>query len=77
MTEKEEKHEHFEDVDDLKEVAPSNTRDVNLGQMLEVHATPKEERKVLWKLDFLYVSWSYVLAPLTIVGSSPLWLFAI
>lgn len=54
MTEKDENHRHLEDIADLKEVAPSNTRDVNLGQMLEVQSTPQEERKVLWKLDLLY-----------------------
>lgn len=56
MTEKDENHRDLEGIDDLKQVAPSNTRDVNLGQMLEVDATPKEERWVLWKLDILYVS---------------------
>lgn len=56
MTEKDQNHRHLEDTDDLKEVAPSNTRDVNLGQMLEVEATPEEERRVLWKLDLLYVA---------------------
>lgn len=56
MTEKDDSNRHLEDVGDLKEVAPSNTRDVNLGQMLEVQTTPEEERKVLWKLDLLYAS---------------------
>lgn len=39
---------------DIKgEEVPDAAQDVVLGQMLEVHATPEEERKVLWKLDLM------------------------
>lgn len=42
--------------DDLKASRmPSAARDVALGQMLEVEATPEQERKVVWKLDLVYV----------------------
>lgn len=54
MTEKDEAHaDHLSDLGDVKE--SHNKRDVDLGQMLEVHATEKEERKVLLKLDFMYL----------------------
>lgn len=41
------------DLDILK--APSNlaAKDVDFGEVLETHATPQMERKVLWKLDLL------------------------
>lgn len=42
------------DMLDIKgEEVPDAAQDVVLGQMLEVHATPEEERKVLWKLDLM------------------------
>lgn len=31
----------------------ASARHVDLGQMLDVQATPEEERKVLWKLDVM------------------------
>lgn len=44
------------DMDDLKASRmPSAARDVALGQMLEVEATPEQERRVVWKLDLVYV----------------------
>lgn len=44
------------DMDDLKAARlPSAARDIALGQMLEVEATPELERKVVWKLDLVYV----------------------
>lgn len=42
-------------MDDIKEAAPA-AQDVGLGQMLEVESTPELERKVLWKLDLVYVA---------------------
>lgn len=38
------------------EEVPAAAQDVVLGEMLEVHATPEEERKVLRKLDLVYAS---------------------
>ncbi|KAL5363352.1 major facilitator superfamily domain-containing protein [Aspergillus floccosus] len=44
------------DLDDLKLRAEVSTaRDVDLGQMLEVEATPEEQRRVLWKLDMILI----------------------
>ncbi|KAK1149736.1 hypothetical protein N8T08_005290 [Aspergillus melleus] len=44
------------EVDDLKlQREPSIVRDVDIGHMLEVDATPEQEKKVLWKLDMMYV----------------------
>ena len=40
-------------LDNKGEEVPAAAQDVVLGQMLEVHATPEEERKVLWKLDLM------------------------
>lgn len=58
-----EKKEAFEDpsgetdLHDVKvEPVPSAAQDVFVGQMLEVDATPKQERKVLWKLDLVYAA---------------------
>lgn len=45
--------EAVSDFDD-KKIVPPSVRDVDVGQMLEVDATPEEQRKVLWKLDFMY-----------------------
>lgn len=42
-------------MEDIKETVPA-AQDVDLGQMLEVQSTPEEERKVLIKLDWVYVS---------------------
>lgn len=39
------------DVDVLKMETTPAARDVDFGQVLETHATPEMERKVLWKLD--------------------------
>lgn len=36
---------------DLKNEIKTPSRDVDLGEMLEVQSTPEEERKVLRKLD--------------------------
>jgi hypothetical protein len=42
------------ELDDLKLRAEASlARDVDLGQMLEVEATPEEQRRVLWKLDMM------------------------
>ncbi|KAJ5557367.1 hypothetical protein N7513_002956 [Penicillium frequentans] len=43
------------DLDILK--APSNpaAKDVDFGEVLETHATPQMERKVLWKLDLFLI----------------------
>lgn len=42
------------EVDDLKlQPEPSVVRDVDVGHMLEVDASPEQERKVLWKLDMM------------------------
>lgn len=42
-------------MDDIKEAVPA-AQDVDLGQILEVQSTPELERKVLWKLDLVYVA---------------------
>lgn len=54
----EKQHQHETDLHDDKVDAATQSaaRDVGLGQMLEVQATPEQERKVLWKLDLMYVS---------------------
>lgn len=39
------------DLDMIKVRSNLDPRDVDLGQVLETHATPEMERKVLWKLD--------------------------
>lgn len=50
--------ETVSDLDHKKIVSPA-VRDVDVGQMLEVDSTPGEQRKVLWKLDFMYdLPWS-------------------
>ena len=41
---------------DLKQEIQASSHDVDLGQILDVQATPEEERKVLQKLDFVQVS---------------------
>lgn len=46
-----EKHEHGTKDEELKAEMKASGRDVDLGQMLSVQATPEEERKVLWKID--------------------------
>ncbi|KAJ5184052.1 hypothetical protein N7492_001668 [Penicillium capsulatum] len=43
------------DVDALKVDQAPAARDVDLGQVLEMHATPEAERKVLWKLDLCLI----------------------
>lgn len=47
-------------MDDIKGALPA-AQDVDLGQILEVHSTPEEERKVLWKLDWVYV-WTLLIS---------------
>lgn len=39
------------DLDMVKVRSDIDVRDVDIGQVLETHATPEQERKVLWKLD--------------------------
>ena len=39
------------DLDMVKVRSDLDARDVDIGQVLEIHATPEQERKVLWKLD--------------------------
>lgn len=39
------------DLDMVKARPHLDPRDVDLGQVLEMHTTPEMERKVLWKLD--------------------------
>ncbi|XHG03982.1 hypothetical protein AWENTII_007265 [Aspergillus wentii] len=41
--------------DKVDAATQSAARDVGLGQMLEVQATPEQERKVLWKLDLILI----------------------
>jgi hypothetical protein len=46
--------------DDAGEAKPyleevEKTQDADLGQMMEVAATPEEERRVVWKLDMMWV----------------------
>lgn len=44
------------ELDDLKlKEEATLARDVGIGQVLEVEATPEQERKVLRKLDMMYV----------------------
>ncbi|GES62070.1 MFS general substrate transporter [Aspergillus terreus] len=44
------------ELDDLKlRAEASMARDVDLGQMLDVEATPEEQRRVLWKLDMILI----------------------
>lgn len=47
-------------VDDTGEAKPYleelETQDGDLGQMMEVAATPEEERRVVWKLDMMLVT---------------------
>lgn len=38
-------------LDMIKLRSSLDARDVDIGQVLETHATPEQERKVLWKLD--------------------------
>ncbi|OJJ07289.1 hypothetical protein ASPVEDRAFT_363578 [Aspergillus versicolor CBS 583.65] len=46
-------------VDDAGEAKPYleelETQDADLGQMMEVAATPEEERRVVWKLDMILI----------------------
>ncbi|KAI9930749.1 hypothetical protein MW887_011506 [Aspergillus wentii] len=53
----EKQHQHETDLHDDKVDAATQSaaRDVGLGQMLEVQATPEQERKVLWKLDLILI----------------------
>ncbi|KAL4891479.1 major facilitator superfamily domain-containing protein [Aspergillus ambiguus] len=45
-----------DDLNDLKlRAEESMARDVDLGQMLEVEATPEQQRRVLWKLDIILI----------------------
>lgn len=37
----------------MKGEGESPGRDLDIGQVLAVHATPEEERRVLWKLDLV------------------------
>jgi len=37
----------------MKGEAESLGRDLDLGQVLAIQATPEEERRVLWKLDLV------------------------
>lgn len=46
-----EKHEYGTKDEELKTEIKATGRDVDLGQMLSVQATPEEERKVLRKID--------------------------
>lgn len=39
------------DLDVIKGRSSLDARDVDISQVLETHATPEQERKVLWKLD--------------------------
>lgn len=39
------------DLDMVKVRSSLDAREVDIGQVLETHATPEQERKVLWKLD--------------------------
>lgn len=41
------------DEKDMKEGGESLGRDLDLGQVLAIQPTTKEERKVLWKLDLM------------------------
>lgn len=41
------------DEKDMKDGGESLGRDLDLGQVLAIQPTPKEERKVLWKLDLM------------------------
>ncbi|KUM59702.1 hypothetical protein ACN42_g7434 [Penicillium freii] len=43
------------DGNDMKEGGESLGRDLDLGQVLAIQPTTKEERKVLWKLDLILV----------------------
>ncbi|KAL2706092.1 hypothetical protein AAEP93_001342 [Penicillium crustosum] len=43
------------DEKDMKEGGESLGRDLDLGQVLAIQPTTKEERKVLWKLDLILV----------------------
>jgi hypothetical protein len=50
-------HTNIPDLGDLKLQAQNSAiRDVDVGQMLEVHYTPEDERRVIWKLDLVYAS---------------------
>ena len=44
-------------VDDIKAAVPA-AQDMDLGQILDVQSTPEQEKKVLLKLDLVYVSFS-------------------
>lgn len=49
---------HLESVDDdlkAERQSAAAAMDVTLGEMLEVDATPQQEKKVLLKLDIMYV----------------------
>ncbi|KAJ5978483.1 hypothetical protein N7501_001825 [Penicillium viridicatum] len=48
-------YETNQDEKDMKEGGESLGRDLDLGQVLAVQPTTKEERKVLWKLDLILV----------------------
>ncbi|KAJ5371514.1 uncharacterized protein N7496_007606 [Penicillium cataractarum] len=43
------------DLDMVKVRSHLDARDVDIGQVLETHATPEMERKVLWKLDLYLI----------------------
>lgn len=44
------------EVDDLQlQPEPSVVQDVDIGHMLQIDPTPEQERKVLRKLDMMYV----------------------
>ncbi|KAF9892118.1 hypothetical protein FE257_002524 [Aspergillus nanangensis] len=46
-----------QEIDEDLKIRPEKSiaRDVDLGQMLDVDSTPKEERRVLWKLDLILI----------------------
>lgn len=49
---------HVESVEDDIKIEPQSAtamKDVSLGEMLDVDATPQQEKKVLLKLDIMYV----------------------
>ena len=58
MTERKQPPVDNNDVYDVKEkeLELTDTRDAAIGEMLEVQPMPGEERKVLFKLDLMYVS---------------------
>lgn len=48
----EQKQSHA-DEKNMKGEGESPGRDLDIGQVLAVQATPEEERRVLWKLDLV------------------------